>query len=369
MASKKYKKCPHCGRRYATEAWQSYIFIDSPFKKCMFCGKPFIDSETKEWITMTQSERNAYLKGGEENDGGMKGFLLLLLYLGFTIALIVATIALLGEENTFIAVIFKIGLVLFDAVLVYFDYKEIVKYIEGCKNFKVKGYDSNVKISLCRTLNYQYLENLQKAGFSINLLNEEEAKANDMEYYNDKLKKVLNEKQNLNEDEVLEAKESINKSENIRVVPENHNNTFNYCFSYVVLRQMFEKENIDIELLFSVDEYLRAILIQCGSITSKIVNVKDIKNDYLFLKFEREKIGNFKVLIIYLPDAMVECDTNYIALVYDTQNRIKRFFSSELYYSSNEFLLCEYTNNKHKPLFVNVNSKQDILNYIKNLND
>lgn len=53
--------CPHCGYQVASGSGSRGTKIGNPFKRCPFCGNVSIDSDVREWITMSPFYRFCFI--------------------------------------------------------------------------------------------------------------------------------------------------------------------------------------------------------------------------------------------------------------------------------------------------------------------
>ena len=170
-------KCPHCGNELGFETQtglNKLIRIDIPIGVCYRCGNKYIDPNKNEWIFMNQKERNEYLAYGENGRDPIGSGALVILTLLMWYLLI--SFASVGDSVT-IPLIFSL---LFTVWCYFYFGKKLIKLIKIKNNTGNYTYDNNIKNSLQRCNNPNYLKELKIMGFNIYAISDNELRDNDI---------------------------------------------------------------------------------------------------------------------------------------------------------------------------------------------
>lgn len=184
--------CPHCGKQLLSRydnGGIKYTYINNPFEICPHCGKTYVLSEAKEWINLTQEERDNYLSfrgSAYPNNNSMFGA-----FAALDIALIIASIACSATgawHGMWIP-----ASILF-VILFFYIFTKKRKINRMMKN-KSYLYDDLIKQSISRCNEPDHIIALVNFGFKIIPLSAEELKANNIPYFNDYINKILAKKE------------------------------------------------------------------------------------------------------------------------------------------------------------------------------
>lgn len=192
MAIHTIKRCPFCNQIYQNEIKGKYLYIGSPFIKCSKCGGEFIDKNIHEWLTLNQEQRDKYLTKGEDQSSVFSKAFFAIFGLLFTIFLFVISIYVFVEgESPAIGII---PLVI-SFVGVYGLIKNFNEAYKRHKKALAHLYGEEIKQSLIRCLDINYIKKLIANGYKLYGLSSEEIEANSLLDYNKNLNCLLEEKE------------------------------------------------------------------------------------------------------------------------------------------------------------------------------
>lgn len=170
-----YVTCPHCGKvldQHHDFGGDKYIAIGSPIQECPYCHQTFRYTEGKEWINLTQAERNMYLsyRGKKTFVPVPALYLLWLILLGLSIGLTVAQ----GASDIWYLWVITGVLTIVCFIAPFVAYKRKTSH----KSLK---YDGLIMSSLKRCMNPEHLKLLDDCGLEIYDISQDELEANGLD--------------------------------------------------------------------------------------------------------------------------------------------------------------------------------------------
>lgn len=170
-----YITCPYCKKMLGGHhdvGERNYIAIGSPIQICPHCHQPFRYSEGKEWINLTQEERNMYLSyRGKGSFIPLPAlYLLWLILLGLSIGLTVTQ----GASGIWYLWVVVGVLTVICFILPFVLHKRRTSH----KSLK---YDELIMSSLKRCMNPEHLKLLDDCGLEIYDISQEELDANGLD--------------------------------------------------------------------------------------------------------------------------------------------------------------------------------------------
>lgn len=159
--SKNYK-CPACGYVYektsSTDPGKTYAkfnfrhYMGSPIRKCPKCGSNFIDSRYNEYLLMTPEQRNLYFNG-YKSGGPIAWIIIILIY---TVTFFIGSIS---SEQYSLMIGSGVGLLL---LIIPISVRKSRK--NKIQNHK---FDNEIKNSILRFKNEDYIKQLLEYGFTL----------------------------------------------------------------------------------------------------------------------------------------------------------------------------------------------------------
>ena len=143
--------------------------------------------------------------------------------------------------------------------------------------------------------------------------------------------------------------------------------SLNYLFCFNILKRVFYMPTFEFDPLYGNENATKLFILNLVILIAQRSHVA-FPPQYIDLPVHFEENEDHKAIILEVPDAMSECDCNYVALRRSKDGKLL-FISSELYSFRQIFKLCVYTEKAHYSLSTKITSYRDFVDAALALKD